>query len=66
MITAREVPLRALLAHYPKGMEGIERIIATFRSQTGKEYGPEFIEIGISIGTRLYQELMKRFPPEND
>jgi len=65
MVSPEDVPMRALLAHFPKGMEGVERIATTFRSLTGKEYGPEFIEIGIAIGYRLHEELMKRFPQED-
>jgi len=64
MITPEDTPMRVLLAHFPKGIEGIERISSTFRSRTGVEYGPEFIEIGLEIGWKLYEELMKRFPPE--
>jgi hypothetical protein len=65
MVSSRDVPLRALVAHFPKGMEGVKKIATTFRSPTGREYGPEFIEIGIAIGNRLYEELIKRFPPED-
>jgi len=64
MVSPEDVPMRALLAHFPKGMEGVKRIATTFRSRTGIEYGPEFIEIGLEIGQKLYEELMKRFPPE--
>ena len=63
MISPEDVPMRALLAHFPKGMGGVEKIAGTFRSATGKRYGPEFIDIGIEIGHKLYEELMKRFPP---
>jgi len=66
MISPEDVPMRMLLAHFPKGVEGVERIAATFRSDTGKWYGPDFIEIGLAIGQKLYEELMKRFPPEDD
>ena len=64
MVSPEEVSIRVLLAHFPKGMEGVKRIAETFRSRTGKEYGPEFIEIGLAIGNKLYGELMKQFPPE--
>ncbi len=64
MISPEDVPMRVLLAHFPKGTEGVKRIATTFRSRTGMEYGPEFIEIGLAIGQDIYHELMKRFPPE--
>jgi hypothetical protein len=59
MITPEDLPLSALMAHFPKGMEGVERIATTFRSATGKKYGPEFIEIGLEIGRRLYEQLQE-------
>lgn len=65
MVSPEDVPMRALIAHFPKGMAGVERIATTFRSLTGKEYGPEFIEIGIAIGHKLHEELMKKFPHED-
>ena len=64
MISPEDVPIRVLLAHFPKGMKGVKKVASTFRSQTGKEFGPEFIEIGLEIGHRLHDELMKQFPPE--
>jgi hypothetical protein len=62
MISPEKVPLNIVLAHFPNGMEGIKRIASTFRTETGKKYGPEFIEIGLAIGQKLYDELLKRFP----
>jgi hypothetical protein len=38
-------------------MEVIARIRDTFRTGTGKKYGPEFIDIGIEIGNEIYREL---------
>lgn len=62
MVSPESVPIRLLLAHFQKGMDGVEKIATTFRSETGKKYGPEFIEIGMAIGQRLYEELLKEFP----
>jgi hypothetical protein len=64
MISFNDVPIRLVIAHFPKGMKGIRRIIGTFRSSLGKQYGPEFIEIGLAIGDELYEHLRKVFPPE--
>lgn len=49
------------MRHYPKGMKGIERIKDTFRTVTGKKYGPQFIEIGLAIGEELYRILQAEF-----
>ena len=58
---ARMVPL---IRRFPKGMEGISKIRETFRTQTGKKYGPEFIEMGLEIGWKIYQFLEERFAEE--
>ncbi len=49
-----------LFARFPKSMEGIERIKETFRTHTGKVYGPDFIERGMEIGRRLYAQYMAK------
>ena len=38
-------------------MKGIEKIKETFRTETGKQFGPEFIDMGISIGNAIYEEM---------
>jgi len=58
---ARMVPL---IRRFPKGMEGISKIKGTFRTETGKIYGPEFIELGLEIGVKIYQFLEERFSEE--
>jgi hypothetical protein len=57
MVSRRNVPLSAVLGRFLKGMEGIGRIRETFRSETGRRYGPDFIDRGMEIGRRLYEEL---------
>jgi len=44
-----------IFRHYGKGIEGIERIRHTFRTGTGRAYGPDFIERGLEIGRELYR-----------
>jgi hypothetical protein len=45
-------------------MRGVARIKDTFRSQAGKTYGPEFIDLGLQIGEKIYQFLQERFAAE--
>ena len=59
MVSRRNVPLSAVMGRFLKGLEGIDRIRETFRSDTGRKYGPEFIDRGMEIGRRLYAELTK-------
>lgn len=38
-------------------MEVIDSIRNTFRTDTGRKYGPEFIDMGMEIGNEIYREL---------
>jgi hypothetical protein len=59
MVEYRKASLDALLARFLRGMEGITRIRETFRTQTGKIYGPDFIDRGIEIGMKFYTAMLK-------
>lgn len=57
MLVPRRIPMNVLMAHFLPGLEGVRRIRETFRTETGKRYGPDFIDLGLEIGRRLYAEL---------
>jgi hypothetical protein len=57
MVIPRGIPLRMLLPRFLPGLEGIRKIRESFRTETGREYGPDFIDRGLAIGRRLYGEL---------
>lgn len=59
MVSRRGGSLAALLGRFLRGMEGVGRIRETFRSETGRRYGPDFIDRGMEIGRRLYEELTR-------
>jgi len=61
MVSYLNPPLEKFLAHYPKGMQGLKKIKPTFRTHTGKHYGPQFIDIGIAIGEALYEVIQSEF-----
>jgi HD domain-containing protein len=61
MVSFFNPPLETFIEHYPKGMQGLEKIKHTFRTPTGIKYGPEFIDIGIGIGEELYRVIQKEF-----
>jgi hypothetical protein len=44
-----------IFKYYEKGVEGIVRIKQTFRTETGKKYGPDFIDKGLEIGAGLLE-----------
>jgi len=57
MIIPSGVPLQTLLPRFLAGLDGIRKIRDSFRTASGREYGPDFIDRGLTIGRRLYQEL---------
>ncbi len=61
MISFYNPPLSKFMARYPQGMEGLEKIKTTFRTQTGKKYGPRFIDLGLAIGKQLYGVIQAEF-----
>jgi len=64
MLRSSKASIAPLIRRFPKGMEGISGIKETFRTETGKIYGPEFIELGLKIGQKIYQFLQERFSEE--
>jgi hypothetical protein len=57
MVEAHNTRPEALHRIFKEKMKGIEKIKETFRTNTGKRYGPEFIDQGIKIGNAIYEEL---------
>lgn len=53
---------RDLIEKFPWGMSGTYRIIETFRTPTGRQYGPEIIETGVEIGKEIYRYLLRHYP----
>ncbi len=64
MLRYSRAPITRLIHRFPKGMRGIARIKDTFRTETGKTYGPEFIDLGLQIGEKIYQFLGEKFAGE--
>jgi len=61
MVSFFKTPISKFIAHYPQGMEGLAKIKQTFRTDTGKKYGPQFINTGISIGEELFRVINTEF-----
>ncbi len=57
MVEARNTPPESLHRMFREKMKGIEKIKETFRTGTGKRYGPEFIDQGLTIGNAIYDEM---------
>ncbi|TAN41921.1 MAG: hypothetical protein EPN25_04175 [Nitrospirae bacterium] len=52
------ISVRTLFGDFEAKMEGIAWIKETFRSSTGRQYGPEFIDKGMEIGREIYKEML--------
>jgi hypothetical protein len=61
MLAFAGTPIEKFIDHYPRGIEGLSRIKDTFRTPTGKKYGPQFIDLGIAIGKVIYEFLKKSY-----
>jgi len=61
MVASYNPPLSKFLARYWKGMEGVARISRTFRTETGKTYGPQFIEIGLTMGKDIFKMIKEDY-----
>jgi len=59
MLLPRRISLQVLLPRFLPGLESLQRIRETFRTQTGRCYGPDFIDRGLIIGERLYTALVE-------
>jgi len=61
MVTSFNPPLSAFVARYPAGMQKLEEIKLTFRSLTGRRFGPQMINFGIAIGRELLTFIRTEF-----
>jgi hypothetical protein len=61
MVAFSQIPLPEFIGQYPRGMAGLERIKETFRTETGRRYGPQIIELGLSIGEAIYRMIRDEF-----
>ncbi|MBA4422809.1 MAG: hypothetical protein C0390_06855 [Syntrophus sp. (in: bacteria)] len=57
MLASQDIPPQTLLPRFFAGLEGIRKIRDSFRTPTGRDYGPDFINRGLTIGERLHAAL---------
>jgi len=60
MVESHHTQPEALHRTFKEKMKGIEKIKETFRTRTGKQFGPEFIDQGITIGNAIYEKMSER------
>jgi len=61
MVSFFKIPVVKFMEFYPDGMKKIAKIKHTFRTGTGKKYGPQFIDIGLAIGEELFDVINNEF-----
>jgi len=66
MVSHQGLTPQQLIDKFPWGITGILRILDTFRTPTGRQYGPEIVETGIEIGKELYRYLLRNFGGDRD
>ncbi len=59
MVSYKNLSIRDLIDRFPWGLDGIRKIQNTFRTQTGRLFGPEIIEQGLMLGKELYRILLE-------
>ncbi|MGD2037877.1 MAG: hypothetical protein PVH28_08340 [Desulfobacterales bacterium] len=61
MVSYFNPPLAKFIDGYTQGMEKLATIKTTFRTATGKKYGPQFIDLGLAIGEELFGVIKSEF-----
>jgi len=61
MIEVASPPLSKFVHLYPQALKYIAAIKKTFRTSVGREYGPQFIDIGLDIGQALLEKMESEF-----
>lgn len=61
----QEWTLQQILDKFPAGMEMVSSVQNTFRTTAGKIYGPEFIDLGLVMGKKIYLSI-QNFCEKND
>ena len=61
MVSFSNMPIARFMDLYPGGMKKLTKIKNTFRTITGKKYGPQFIDIGLAVGKELFDVIQKEF-----
>jgi len=61
MVIFLKIPVSNFMDLYHQGIKKIANIKDTFRTGTGKQYGPQFIDLGLAVGEELFQVINTEF-----
>jgi hypothetical protein len=59
----QEWTLQEVTDRFPVGLEMMQEILPTFRTEVGRSFGPEFIQIGLALGKNLHRRLCELNAP---
>jgi len=63
MVACLNPSLDDFLKRFPNGLAAVERIRDTFRTPSGREYGPDFIDLGLAMGREILEMIRSDFAP---
>jgi hypothetical protein len=63
MVSLANIPIAMFMEKYPEAMQRLAGISETFRTDTGKKYGPELINQGLEIGRQLLEYIKNDILP---
>jgi len=61
MVSYANIPIKKFMDLYPRGITFLEKIKDTFRTPTGRKYGPQFIDLGLCVGEDIYKYIQAEF-----
>jgi len=61
MVNHQGITPQELIDKFPWGMTGILNIADTFRTPTGRQFGPDIIEAGVAIGKEIFHYLLHHY-----
>jgi hypothetical protein len=61
MVSYANIPIKKFMDLYPKGTAFLVRIKETFRTPTGRKYGPQFIDLGLNVGEEIFAFIQSEF-----
>jgi hypothetical protein len=66
MAAFRGLSPQQIIKGFPWGMSGVKRIRDTFRTATGRHFGPQIVDAGITIGREIYHYLLQHYGGDED
>lgn len=66
MCDYNDIPLPEILNRFPDGLKRIKEIETTFRTSVGQTFGPQFIELGLSLGQDIHDRLLEVAADDQD